>query len=100
MILGKYDHLKTIEVWTLRGHDNVVLINDSNITKSIPHYRIIFTKNKSRKGAQYYLSYKTIKKSKKEWHKAKDGRDILRYAVPEVKLEDLIINERDERTLW
>lgn len=100
MILRRYDRLKTIEIWTLRGHDNVVLINDSNITKTIPHYRIIFTKNRSRKGAQYYLSYKTIKKSPKEWHQTKDGRTILRYAVPEVKLEDLIIEVRDLREVF
>lgn len=91
MILSKYDHHKTLDIWTIRGHDNVVLINDSHLDKKIPHYRIIFTKNKSRAGKEYYLSYKTIKKSKKEMHKSRDGRDILRYAVPTSKLEDFII---------
>ena len=99
MMLSRFDNYRTIEIWTLRGHDNVVLINDKNINKKIPHYRIIFTKNKSRAGKEYYLPYQAIKKSKKEWHKAKSGEDILRYAVPESRLEDLTINKKDIRLL-
>lgn len=94
MILDKYDRWKTIEIWTPRGHDDMVLINASHLNKAIKHYRIIFTKNKSRAGKDYYLSLKAIKKGKKEIHPTKDGREILRYAVPTSRLEDLLISTR------
>ena len=88
MILPKYSHIKTIEIWNPRWHDRMVLINESHLDKKIPHYRIVFTKVKSMTG-NYYLSYKTIKKGKKEMH---DG-GVIRRAVPMSKLEDLIIEE-------
>ena len=99
MILNKFDRWKTIEIWTPRGHDSMVLINASHLTKSTQHYRIVFTKNAQREGKEYYLSYKTIKQGKKELHPTRDGRTILRYAVPTNKLEDLIINQKDMRAL-
>jgi hypothetical protein len=99
MQLSKFTPKKTIEIWTPRGHDDMVLINDSQLSKKMPHYRIIFTRNKNREGKQYYLSYKTIKQGKREWHMTRDGRRILRYAVPTSKLQDLIINEKDIRLL-
>lgn len=99
MQLLKFDRYKTIEIWQVRGRDNTVLINDSQLNKNTKHYRIIFTKNKAWLNQQFYLSYRVIKRSKKEWHTSLNGHQILRYAVPVEKLEQLIIEERDLRAI-
>lgn len=100
MLVSKFSPSKTLEIWTPRYHDDTVLINASHLDKKIPHYKIIFTKAKHLMGAEYYLSYRTVTKSRKEHHKAVNGKDILRYIVPMSKLQDYITDNSGKDFMW
>lgn len=90
MLVPKYDHVKTITIWSPRYSTGHVLIAKHHISAQVPHYKIIFTKAKSLPG-EYYLSYHTIVKSKRD-----SNGSVPCYAV---KLEHLEDFEREEHSI-
>lgn len=80
LILEPHINLATIQVWEPRWHDNICLVAKRKISQ---HNKIIFTKAKSLKGKEFYLSEKTAQK----WPLESNG-SILCYAIPmgELKL--------------
>jgi hypothetical protein len=91
MVVSKYAQMNFIPIWEPRYHDKKILINPAKVGE---HNKIKFTKAPSLPG-EYYLSGKTIKKSKKE-----SNGTIDCYAVDVAELRPLQINKRDWREVF
>lgn len=85
MLISKRTPINTIEIFTPRYHDRVVLVAKYKVKQ---HNKIVFTKAKHLKGKEYYLSQEQAQK----YPINSNGR-IDCYAV---KLDDLDILEYKE----
>lgn len=96
MQLSKFDHMKTIEIWEPRYHDDMVLLLMDKVKHSPEHIRVVFTKTKADKyKGDFYISKKKAMRYKKEYN----GRAYC-YAVPFADLENLEIIRNKQFEAW
>lgn len=95
-VLNKFDQVRYIDdVWHPRYSTKDLLVARWKIDKAkTDHIKFNFPKANSMKG-DWYANRKQIKKCKKFINNG-----LVCYVVPLSMLEELTVNERDERMLW
>lgn len=92
MIVGKFEPLTLIEVWSPRYHDKVALLHAGRVRNATTALiKVKFTRAKSMEGDW------VISKAKAMSCKLDSNGSAPMYAVPLTDLQPLEINERDIR---